>query len=200
MKRSYWTPSHVNPEGKLNAMTICRKLPPWRILAIAWFGLLLVSAFTLFAQERATGRSSPIILLEKKDVRPPSVRLLTPKLDEGGRTVVQRDQLLVGGAVTDETGVRRADINGRVCAIRADGTFSAALDLHEGVNLITITTEDTEGNSGTMQFEAVFDSRPPTIEILSPGSRERGVSTMSPKKFSPCAGRLPTKADYRTSR
>lgn len=120
------------------------------------------------AQEKAAGRSNPLILLEKKDTRAPVLRLLAPQLGDEPRILVRSEPLRVSGTVADESGIKRVEINGQVTAVRADGAFSTAIPLEEGLNGVVITAEDSEGNAGMLQFEAVLDIRPPTIEILSP--------------------------------
>ena len=135
---------------------------------LCWLALTLIFVGSAVGQNRASGMSNPIILQQKKDVTPPTLTLFEPRLGEGNSIVVAKDEVLVRGVVTDEGGVGRVEVNGRVCAVGKNGGFSMSIALNEGPNTIMISAEDKVGNPVVTQFNAIYDSKPPVIEMIQP--------------------------------
>ena len=72
----------------------------------------------------------------------------------------------VAGSVSDI----RADtaVNGRKVMVGPDGAFSAAVNLTEGANTITVESRDAAGNLARATRTVVMDSIPPMLALLQP--------------------------------
>ena len=55
-------------------------------------------------------------------------------------------------------------LNGAAVSVAADGTWSTALALDEGLNVVTAIARDQAGNIGTDSIELVLDTRSQSVE------------------------------------
>ncbi|KAF0219270.1 MAG: polymorphic outer membrane [Geobacteraceae bacterium] len=76
----------------------------------------------------------------------------------------------IAGSVADENGVNNLTltINGTAVSINPDGTFSHALSLNAGANVITTVTTDLAGNWTSDKRTVTLDLTPPTLVIIIP--------------------------------
>lgn len=93
----------------------------------------------------------------------PVIENLTPV----NGTITNNSTLLVGGTVTDDSGVNSVLVNGQQASISGN-TFSLSLTLNEGFNLIEIEAIDDQGNKSVGSTGAILDTVPAVISITSP--------------------------------
>ncbi|MCM0084402.1 cadherin-like beta sandwich domain-containing protein [Geomonas sp. Red32] len=87
-------------------------------------------------------------------------------LSDGSRT---RNQTLnVTGSATAVNGVRSVTVNGTQVTLGAGNSFSAALGLSEGSNVITTTAVDAGGLETSDSRTIILDSTAPVIAVASP--------------------------------
>ena len=87
--------------------------------------------------------------------------------------------LNIAGSVSDDTGVKEVTINGTIITINADGSFSYALQLVPGSNVVEVKASDLAGNSVTNARTINLDQKAPLLIILTPADNSKtGTSPM----------------------
>jgi hypothetical protein len=80
--------------------------------------------------------------------------------------------------VTDNTGVQGITVNGNGVTVNVDGSFSYALLLNEGANIITTVATDLAGNQAVDTRTITLDITAPTLVITAPADNSKtAVST-----------------------
>jgi hypothetical protein len=79
-------------------------------------------------------------------------------------TVETDSVIILGKAIDSGTGVDNITINGNFISLSSDGSFSANLNLREGLNTFTITSEDKVGNKISKTLAVIYKK---PIEITS---------------------------------
>ncbi len=93
--------------------------------------------------------------------------VLTFTSHTNGQVVTSRDVIVKGGSDDAET----VTVNGVNATVDTTAkTFTVALTLLEGENILTATGTDRAGNVGTATLKLVLDSRAPEVAITSPAS------------------------------
>ncbi|MBJ6801087.1 hypothetical protein [Geomonas propionica] len=77
--------------------------------------------------------------------------------------------LNISGSATDAGGLQSLTINGQAVAVGADGSFSAAVTLVTGANVITVVAVDQAGNAQSDVRTITFDPTAPALAITAPG-------------------------------
>jgi hypothetical protein len=112
------------------------------------------------ATDRA-GNSSAPSTLTLQYTRVPVVTLTQP----ANLSYLNISPTTVSGTVDDPTAT--VEING-IAAVVANGTFSIALPLAEGPNVIAATAATPSGAAGTASIQVTLDTTPPHVTITSP--------------------------------
>lgn len=124
--------------------------------------------------------SDPFVLKAKGDLRPPVLRVAEPQPDASGMTVVETSVLTVKGVATDESGIRKIEVNGITTLASTSGGFVLRIPLDEGMNSVSARAEDNAGNDTTIYLSVVCDTRPPVISMLDPKTDEtRGIQVVA---------------------
>jgi minor extracellular serine protease Vpr len=71
-------------------------------------------------------------------------------------TVETDSVIILGKAIDSGTGVDNITINGNFISLSSDGSFSANLNLREGLNTFTITSEDKVGNKISKTLAVIY--------------------------------------------
>lgn len=112
--------------------------------------------------------SKEVILKVERDRTIPVLKIEDPQAVPGSVIVVGKDKCVVRGSTSDPAGIRRVQINGTSVSLDKDGRFELELALHEGMNPVSVASEDNEGNKAERTLRFVCDKTPPVIEILEP--------------------------------
>lgn len=127
--------------------------------------------------DRAGNTSSPLVIsfIVQADITPPVLNVST--LADGSFT--NNQVLNIAGSVSDDTGVKEVTINGTIITINADGSFSYALQLVPGSNVVEVKASDLAGNSVTNVRTVNLDQKAPLLIILTPADNSKtGTSPM----------------------
>ncbi len=97
--------------------------------------------------------------------------LIVSTLSDGSWT--NNDTLNISGTTTDNMGIPNLTINGTSVTVNADGTFSVALTLFVGPDVITTVAADLAGNQTTDTRTINFDPTAPYIVITTPADNSK---------------------------
>ena len=97
--------------------------------------------------------------------------LILSTLSDGSRT--NNETLNISGTVNDDMGSPQLKINGMTVMVNPDGTFSHALMLIVGPNVITTIASDLAGLQATDTRTINFDPTAPYIEITTPADNSK---------------------------
>ena len=87
--------------------------------------------------------------------------------------------LNISGSVTDNCGFKELTINGVIVPVNSDGTFSYALILVNGPNLITAIATDVVGNKTSDTRTIILDHTAPELVISTPADNSKTANTLS---------------------
>src|SRR6185369_6022579 len=103
------------------------------------------------------------------DTIPPVLAIST--LSDGAYT--SNEILNIAGTVTDNTGVKGITVNDTALQVNADGSFSYALLLRNGVNNITIAATDSAGNTTADTRTVTLDQTAPVLAVTTPADNSK---------------------------
>jgi hypothetical protein len=103
------------------------------------------------------------------DTTPPVLAVST--LSDGSFT--NNEILNIAGTVTDNTGVKGITINDTAVQVNPDGSFSYALILKSGVNIISTAATDSVGNMAADTRKVILDQTAPVLAITSPADNSK---------------------------
>ncbi|MGB9080762.1 MAG: Ig-like domain-containing protein, partial [Desulfuromonadaceae bacterium] len=103
------------------------------------------------------------------DAAPPVLAIST--LSNG--TYTNNEILNIAGTVTDDTGVKGITVNDTAVQVNADGSFSYALLLKNGVNSITIAATDSVGNMAADMRSVTLDQTAPVLAVTTPADNSK---------------------------
>lgn len=92
-------------------------------------------------------------LVQKKDLSPPEITIISPKTTRGIQLVRKMTGILIKGFVKDESTLMWIKINGENISFDENGNFSKNWFLHIGKNTIKIVACDIYLNSAEISFE-----------------------------------------------
>lgn len=95
--------------------------------------------------------------------KPPEIKIGSIKPNQ----YINRSPIFITGTVSDPRA--KVLVNG-IVAVVEKGAFSANVNIIEGKNTITAVATDMFGNTGSDSVSLVLDSRPPSIDIVSPSA------------------------------
>jgi hypothetical protein len=137
---------------------------------------ILLAGFAVAHGQITTFDSKEVILKVERDKTIPVLKIDDPQATPGSPIIVGKDKCVVRGSTSDPAGIRSMKINGISVSLDKDGRFELELALHEGVNPVSLASEDNEGNRAERTLRFVCDKTPPVIEILEPKFPEmRGI-------------------------
>ncbi|QWV92420.1 hypothetical protein KP004_14560 [Geomonas oryzisoli] len=93
--------------------------------------------------------------------------LVVSTLADGSYT--NKVTLNISGSATDAGGLQSLTINGQAVIVNPDGSFSAAVTLVPGANVITVVAVDQAGNAQSVVRTITFDPTAPVLAITAPG-------------------------------
>ena len=82
-------------------------------------------------------------------------------------TITQQDSITVSGTV-DNPSSTTVTVNSQIVTIESDGSFTIAVALAEGSNVITISAENHAGSITDEERNVVKDTTAPVVSIISP--------------------------------
>jgi len=103
------------------------------------------------------------------DTIPPVLAIST--LSDGAYT--SNEILNIAGTVTDNTGVKGITVNDTALQVNADGSFSYALLLKNGVNVITFAATDSAGNTAADTRTVTLDQTAPVLAVTTPADNSK---------------------------
>jgi len=103
------------------------------------------------------------------DATPPTVAIST--LSDG--TYTNNEILNIAGIATDDSGIKEITVNEAVVQVNADGSFSHALLLKNGVNTITIAATDSAGNLASDTRTVTLDQAAPVLAVTTPADNSK---------------------------
>lgn len=112
----------------------------------------------------AGNQSNPVSVTVTVDSIPPALTVSTLAND----SYTNQETLNVAGIAMDSAGAVSLDINGSVVAVAADGSFSQAILLQEGGNVVTVTAADIAGNRSSDSRTINLDRKAPLLKIAAP--------------------------------
>jgi hypothetical protein len=117
------------------------------------------------AASSASGSVTPVL-----DVTGPTLILST--IASGG--ITNNSTLNVAGTVTDSaTGVKSLTVNTQAVTPAADGSFSVAITLVDGSNIITTVATDNANNKTTDTRTITLDTTAPTLTVTAPADNSK---------------------------
>jgi hypothetical protein len=108
------------------------------------------------------GRQAQATVSIRRDQRPPTVKILSPRSGATGNASVR----VTVQAEDDGPGVT-VHVNGAPAAL-TNGRYVADVALNPGRNAITARAEDAAGRSATDAIELILDANPPSLTIVEP--------------------------------
>ena len=103
------------------------------------------------------------------DATPPVLAIST--LSDGAYT--NNEILNIAGTVTDNSGAKGITVNDTAVQVNADGSFSYALLLKNGVNIIIIAATDRAGNRATDTRTVTLDQTAPVLTVTAPADNSK---------------------------
>jgi Concanavalin A-like lectin/glucanases superfamily/Chitobiase/beta-hexosaminidase C-terminal domain/Glucodextranase, domain B/Bacterial Ig-like domain len=103
------------------------------------------------------------------DTTPPVLAIST--LSDGAYT--NNEILNIAGTVTDNTGVKGITVNDTAVQVNADGSFSYALLLKNGVDIITIAATDIAGNVAADTRTVTLAQTAPVLAVTMPADNSK---------------------------
>lgn len=88
-------------------------------------------------------------------------------------SITRNETLNLAGTATDNSGIKELSINGTVVPVAQDGSFSHALLLKAGDNLIQTVVTDLGGNQTTDSRTIRLDQTAPELAITSPADNSK---------------------------
>jgi len=122
--------------------------------------------------DKAGNTVSREIEVKFSDTNPPEVVIYSP--DDNFKT--NENTVTVSGTILDkESGIDKVTVNGAEISISSYGSFSATVNLAEGVNKITVIAIDKAGNQTTKALSIIYEKAVITI-ILQIGKTKFTVN------------------------
>lgn len=103
------------------------------------------------------------------DTTPPVLAIST--LSNGAYT--NNETLNIAGTVMDHAGVKELTVNGTAIPVNADGSFSYALLLKNGVNGITVAATDSVDNMAADTRTVTLDQTAPVLDVTTPADNSK---------------------------
>lgn len=100
-----------------------------------------------------------------KDIIPPEIIIIEPKLNRGERRVAEDQFIIIEGKAKDKAGISRISINGQDVLFQNNGNFKHTASLSEGRNVFTIQALDKRKNLASevivIEKGNIYDSTQP---------------------------------------
>lgn len=103
------------------------------------------------------------------DTTPPTLAIST--LSDAAYT--NNETLNIAGMVTDNTSISAVTVNDTTVQVNTDGSFSYALLLKNGVNIITIVATDSVGNRAADTRTVTLDQTAPVLAVTTPADNSK---------------------------
>ncbi len=143
---------------------------------VGWIMLLTFFAGSIAGQTvssnkislKTTEKSSKIKLVV--DTVPPDVSFISPRLSRAFKPVVNSQEILISGIITDRSGLEYFKIAGQSVKVEPDGSFKHKTFLSEGSQTLLVQAKDNAGylfeHSYTIEYE------PLQAAVISEASEE----------------------------
>src|SRR5512133_679324 len=123
----------------------------------------------------AKSASVTVTIAPAADTTPPTLSLST--LANGEHTT--KVTLNISGNASDASGIKSVTVNGQAVTVNADGSFSYALPLVDGVNTITTIATDNAGNQQVDTRTITFDINAPLLAVSAPADNSNTTQSFS---------------------
>jgi hypothetical protein len=84
-----------------------------------------------------------------------------------GRIETSRPRVTVSGRATDHSGLSIVTVDGRLVAVKPDGTWTATVSLRPGQNTITAAASNVFGNVTQTRTSVIYDAARPRVRAVS---------------------------------
>ncbi len=143
--------------------------PPWATWTIPSIALAAGPNLITVTATDAAGNAGTDQITVHRDNTPPTVSITIPAANP---FVTGSNSVNMSGSASDLVSLFRVtwsnDRGTSGTATLLAGTWSATVTLASGLNVITVTAEDSAGNTSTAQRTINYDATPPVIGITSP--------------------------------
>jgi hypothetical protein len=119
-------------------------------------------------------KSATVTVASAADTTKPSLSISA--LANGAYT--NKMTLNITGTATDAGGLRSVTVNGAAIAVNTDGSFSTALALVAGSNVVTVVATDNAGNQQTDTRTVTYDPAAPVLTVSSPADNSNSSQAL----------------------
>jgi len=121
----------------------------------------------------SSARSATVtVTVSSADTTPPTLNVSA--LADGAAT--NKSTLNVSGNVTDAGGIKSVTVNGQAVVVNA-GSFSTALNLVAGANVVTVVATDNAGNQATNSRTITYDLAVPVLTVSAPADNSTSAQS-----------------------
>jgi hypothetical protein len=136
------------------------------------------NTFYAYAKDAAgnvsAGKSASVtVTVSSADTTPPTLNVSA--LADGAAT--NKSTLNVSGSATDAGGLKSVTVNGQAVTVNADGSFSTALNLVAGANVITVVATDNANNQSTNSRTITYDLAAPVLTVSAPADNSTSAQS-----------------------
>jgi hypothetical protein len=124
-------------------------------------GSVTFYAWAKDAAGNVSAAKSATVTISINTVTPPTLTVST--LADG--TYTNQDTVNVSGNASDSDGIESVTVNGQAVTVNPDGSFSTALILLNGPNVIRVVATDTVGTQQTNSRTVTYDPNAPVITV-----------------------------------
>jgi len=124
---------------------------------------VLLTCGTILSQE-AESKTVEFILNNIPDGEPPTIKILSPTIEDGEGYQTEIEKIEIIGEVTDASKIRFVSINSDIRVVNETGIFAKTLILSPGENLIQLKAMDEHNN---LQDEEIMIKYSPPVVTLA---------------------------------
>lgn len=146
---------------------------PASVTAVAGSNTFYAWAKDAAGNVSAARSASVTVTISSADSTPPTLTVST--LADGAAT--NKSTLNVSGSATDAGGLKSVTVNAQPVVVNADGSFSTALNLSAGTNVITVVAVDNAGNQTTNNRTITYDLAAPALTVASPADNSTSAQS-----------------------
>lgn len=107
--------------------------------------------------------------LTLKEIKPPEIRLISPKADADNLRIVKETEVDIIGYATDASGINLVLVNSNDARMYPDGKFVSTVKLAPGENEIRISAIDNDGAITEQRISVLCDSYEMASQMLNAG-------------------------------
>jgi len=146
---------------------------PASVTAVAGINIFYAWAKDAAGNVSAAKSATVTVTTTTADATPPT--LTVSALANGAAT--NKNTLNVSGSATDAGGLKSVTVNGQPVVVNTGGSFSTALNLVAGANVITVVATDNAGNQNTDSRTITYDLAAPVLTVSNPADNSTSAQS-----------------------